>query len=101
MCGIAGILEFGRDARADLGALRTMCRIMAHRGPDDDGFYTDGPAGIGMRRLSIVDLAPASPSFGGPVAKKLHSGDNRNETGCSSLLRGRRERHGIPVPVRG
>ena len=57
MCGIAGILEFGRDARADLGALRTMCRIMAHRGPDDDGFYTDGPAGIGMRRLSIVDLA--------------------------------------------
>jgi asparagine synthase (glutamine-hydrolysing) len=34
-----------------------MCRIMAHRGPDDDGFYSDGPAGIGMRRLSIVDLA--------------------------------------------
>jgi asparagine synthase (glutamine-hydrolysing) len=57
MCGIAGILEFGRDARADSGALRTMCQIMAHRGPDDDGFYTDGPAGIGMRRLSIVDLA--------------------------------------------
>jgi asparagine synthase (glutamine-hydrolysing) len=57
MCGIAGILEFGRDARADLSALRTMCRIMAHRGPDDDGFYSDGPAGIGMRRLSIVDLA--------------------------------------------
>jgi asparagine synthase (glutamine-hydrolysing) len=57
MCGIAGILEFGRDARADSGALRNMCQIMAHRGPDDDGFYTDGPAGIGMRRLSIVDLA--------------------------------------------
>src|SRR5882724_4465671 len=57
MCGIAGILEFGSDARADSGALRNMCQIMAHRGPDDDGFYTDGPAGIGMRRLSIVDLA--------------------------------------------
>src|SRR5882757_758890 len=57
MCGIAGILEFGRDARGDSGALRNMCQIMAHRGPDDDGFYTDGPAGIGMRRLSIVDLA--------------------------------------------
>jgi asparagine synthase (glutamine-hydrolysing) len=57
MCGIAGILEFGRDDRADSAALRNMCQIMAHRGPDDDGFYTDGPAGIGMRRLSIVDLA--------------------------------------------
>jgi asparagine synthase (glutamine-hydrolysing) len=57
MCGIAGILEFGRDARADASALRAMCGIMAHRGPDDDGFYTDGRVGIGMRRLSIVDLA--------------------------------------------
>ncbi len=57
MCGIAGILEFGRDSGADSGALREMCRIIAHRGPDDDGFYTDGPVGLGMRRLSIVDLA--------------------------------------------
>jgi asparagine synthase (glutamine-hydrolysing) len=57
MCGIAGILEFERDARANSSALREMCGIICHRGPDDDGFYTDGPAGIGMRRLSIVDLA--------------------------------------------
>jgi asparagine synthase (glutamine-hydrolysing) len=56
MCGIAGILEFGRDQRADAAALREMCRVMAHRGPDDDGFYTDGSMGIGMRRLSIVDV---------------------------------------------
>ena len=57
MCGIAGILEFGRDARASTSALREMCRTITHRGPDDDGFYTDGAAGIGMRRLSIVDVA--------------------------------------------
>ena len=57
MCGIAGILEFERDSRADPAALRAMCQIMEHRGPDDDGFHTDGPVGIGMRRLSIVDLA--------------------------------------------
>src|ERR1700692_1943388 len=57
MCGIAGILEFGRDARASAGALREMCRLITHRGPDDDGFYTDGAIGIGMRRLSIVDVA--------------------------------------------
>src|SRR5450631_551744 len=57
MCGIAGILEFGRDARASAGALREMCRVITHRGPDDEGFYTDGALGIGMRRLSIVDVA--------------------------------------------
>ncbi len=57
MCGIAGILEFGREARASATALREMCGMISHRGPDDDGFYTDGPAGIGMRRLSIVDVA--------------------------------------------
>ncbi len=57
MCGIAGILEFGRDARADAAVLRKMCGIISHRGPDDDGFYTDNAVGIGMRRLSIVDVA--------------------------------------------
>ncbi len=57
MCGIAGILEFGQDAHVDSGVLRSMCDVMEHRGPDDDGFYTEGGIGIGMRRLSIVDLA--------------------------------------------
>jgi asparagine synthase (glutamine-hydrolysing) len=57
MCGIAGVLEFGRDARASATALRAMCRVITHRGPDDQGFYTDGAAGIGMQRLSIVDVA--------------------------------------------
>ena len=56
MCGIAGILEFARDARASAAALREMCRVISHRGPDDEGFYTDGAVGIGMRRLSIVDV---------------------------------------------
>ena len=57
MCGIAGIVEFGRDTRASASALREMCRVITHRGPDDEGFFTDGCLGIGMRRLSIVDLA--------------------------------------------
>jgi asparagine synthase (glutamine-hydrolysing) len=57
MCGIAGIVEFGRDTRASASALRDMCHAMTHRGPDDEGLYTDGCLGIGMRRLSIVDLA--------------------------------------------
>ena len=57
MCGIAGIVEFGRGARASASALRDMCHAMTHRGPDDEGLYSDGCLGIGMRRLSIVDLA--------------------------------------------
>ena len=57
MCGIAGVIQFGRDARVDSDTLRQMCAVMAHRGPDDDGFYVHGPVGLGMRRLSIVDLA--------------------------------------------
>ena len=57
MCGIAGMYEFSDGLHADTATLRRMCDVIAHRGPDDDGIYTDGRVGIGMRRLSIVDLA--------------------------------------------
>jgi len=57
MCGIAGVMKFGQDVRVDAGVVRQMCDVMAHRGPDDDGVYTDGPVGLGMRRLSIIDVA--------------------------------------------
>jgi asparagine synthase (glutamine-hydrolysing) len=61
MCGIAGVMRFSRgaadEARVEASVVRQMCRAMVHRGPDDDGVYTDGPVGIGMRRLSIVDVA--------------------------------------------
>ncbi len=54
MCGIAGYLNGRGAANADL--LRAMCDVIRHRGPDDAGYLTDGPAGLGMRRLSIIDL---------------------------------------------
>jgi len=57
MCGITGVLQFSDNARVEPGIVRRMCDVMAHRGPDDDGVYTNGPVGLGMRRLSIVDLA--------------------------------------------
>src|SRR5437879_3756003 len=57
MCGIAGILELRKEARVNPAELRRMCDVMSHRGPDDEGIHTDGGLGIGMRRLSIVDLA--------------------------------------------
>jgi asparagine synthase (glutamine-hydrolysing) len=36
-----------------------MTAVVAHRGPDDDGVWTDGPVGLGHRRLAIIDLTPA------------------------------------------
>jgi len=57
MCGITGIMQIGDGARVEPETLRQMCAAMVHRGPNDEGIYTAGSVGIGMRRLSIVDLA--------------------------------------------
>ncbi len=54
MCGIAGIIDFGRPPL--LSELRPMVAIQRHRGPDDVGFLVDGPIAMGMARLSIIDL---------------------------------------------
>lgn len=56
MCGITGVLKLGEGGQVDPGLLRRMCAAMIHRGPDDEGIYTDGCLGLGMRRLSIIDL---------------------------------------------
>ncbi len=67
MCGIYGIFQLD-GAPADPGLMPAMGRIIAHRGPDDEGHHADGPCAIGMRRLSIIDLAgghqPLSSSDG-------------------------------------
>jgi asparagine synthase (glutamine-hydrolysing) len=41
----------------DASDVRRMCQTIVHRGPDDEGIYAQGPVGLGMRRLSIIDLA--------------------------------------------
>lgn len=56
MCGIYGIFQLDR-APADPALMPAMGRVIAHRGPDDEGHHVDGPCAIGMRRLSIIDLA--------------------------------------------
>ena len=55
MCGIAGIFDTQRNPT--LADLKPMVDIQIHRGPDADGFLVDGPVAMGMRRLSIIDLA--------------------------------------------
>ncbi len=55
MCGIVGLVS--NDTKpVDEDLLGRMCAAIRHRGPDDDGFYVNGPVGLGMRRLSIIDL---------------------------------------------
>jgi asparagine synthase (glutamine-hydrolysing) len=57
MCGIAGFVDPGAPAEAREEAVLRMCAAMVHRGPDDSGFASLGPATIGMRRLAIFDPA--------------------------------------------
>ena len=56
MCGICGIVNSNRDNAVSPGLLETMTGKIAHRGPDDFGYFIDGPVGLGHRRLSIIDL---------------------------------------------
>jgi len=60
MCGICGIFHYGTGQPASesalLDALLEMNRQILHRGPDDGGTLVSGPAGLAMRRLSIIDV---------------------------------------------
>ena len=53
MCGIAGLIS---PARADAAALAPMLARIAHRGPDGQGTFVEGPAALGHCRLAIIDL---------------------------------------------
>jgi asparagine synthase (glutamine-hydrolysing) len=61
MCGIAGFADApgaGALTRDDATArAQAMCRVIRHRGPDDEGLWVEDGVALGMRRLSIIDLA--------------------------------------------
>ncbi|QDT46425.1 Asparagine synthetase [glutamine-hydrolyzing] 1 [Symmachiella dynata] len=57
MCGITGIYYRDKERPAEETVVRAMCDAIVHRGPDDQGQFVDANVGIGMRRLSIIDLA--------------------------------------------
>jgi asparagine synthase (glutamine-hydrolysing) len=58
MCGIAGVFHYRDGDRPDLELLSRQIGVQRHRGPDDDGLWSDGPVALGQRRLAIVDLSP-------------------------------------------
>jgi asparagine synthase (glutamine-hydrolysing) len=57
MCGIAGIVSAEAGDRIDPAAIHRMCTAILHRGPDDEGVFVKDGTGLGMRRLSIIDLS--------------------------------------------
>ncbi|MGD0467283.1 MAG: asparagine synthase (glutamine-hydrolyzing) [Terriglobales bacterium] len=57
MCGIAGVVSATRESNITEALVRHMCDQIVYRGPDDEGLYVADGAGLGMRRLSIIDLS--------------------------------------------
>jgi asparagine synthase (glutamine-hydrolysing) len=57
MCAICGILNFDHSDPVDRTIVEKMTGTLTHRGPDDEGFFVEGQAGLGFRRLSIIDLS--------------------------------------------
>jgi asparagine synthase (glutamine-hydrolysing) len=69
MCGIAGFVRLdGAPASREL--LKAMTDRIAHRGPDGEGQWVEGPVGLGHRRLAIIDTSATG-------AQPMHSGDGR------------------------
>ena len=57
MCGICGVYQYGSGKSVSERLLRDMLAVIRHRGPDDEGIHIDKDLALGMRRLSIIDLA--------------------------------------------
>jgi asparagine synthase (glutamine-hydrolysing) len=59
MCGIAGCLALAPETGPDQNWVAGALECISHRGPDDEGGYTDGDVSLGFRRLAIIDLSLA------------------------------------------
>jgi asparagine synthase (glutamine-hydrolysing) len=57
MCGIAGVVGERNDSTIDHPLIHRMCQTIVHRGPDDEGIFVKNGSGLGMRRLSIIDVS--------------------------------------------
>src|SRR2546425_5955969 len=57
MCGIAGFIDMQRSRESAAQLIDHMCKIIRHRGPDDQGVWTGDGIALGMRRLAIIDVA--------------------------------------------
>jgi asparagine synthase (glutamine-hydrolysing) len=96
MCGIAGAVWTANSSGIDAADLQRMTRVIAHRGPDDDGFYVDCTqrVALGFRRLSIIDLAGGHQPLGNEdgSVQIVFNGEIYNYRELRPLLEGRGHR---------
>ncbi|HWG29790.1 MAG TPA: asparagine synthase (glutamine-hydrolyzing) [Steroidobacteraceae bacterium] len=103
MCGVVGIARTAGSAPPSPDLVRRMASAIVHRGPDDEGFHASERAVIGMRRLSIIDLAGGHQ----PIANEdetlwlVCNGEiyNFRELRTELIARGHRFRTGSDVEV--
>ena len=91
MCGICGQASLDGATGRDPAALTAMNDALVHRGPDSDGMLLDGPVGLAMRRLSIIDLAGGDQ----PIANEdgtVHVVQNGEIYNYRELMKGLQER---------
>lgn len=98
MCGITGWLSYDQNLRHQRDILQRMTDTMALRGPDAQGIWIDGPAGLGHRRLSVIDLEGgsqpmvATPDGEREVAVITYSGEVYNFQDLRAELQSRGHR---------
>ncbi|MFE6164121.1 asparagine synthase (glutamine-hydrolyzing) [Streptomyces sp. NPDC056486] len=96
MCGITGWVSFNRDLRSVSNTLDEMTETMSCRGPDDRGTWIEGPAGLGHRRLAIIDLPggrqPMTARTPRGTVALVYSGETYNFTELRRELTGRGHR---------
>ncbi len=93
MCGLAGIVDFAGPAEPELAL--AMARLLAHRGPDDEGSFAEPGVALGFRRLSIIDLSPAGSQPMSDEAGRytlIHNGEIYNYRELRAELEGRGHR---------
>jgi len=95
MCGIAGIVGLNPLEPVDETRLKIMRDVLRHRGPDGEGLWTDGPVGLGFRRLAIIDVAGGAqpmPNEDGSVWV-VFNGEIYNHARLRPWLEGRGHRY--------
>ncbi len=93
MCGIVGWVSYARDLRREAAVVRVMTATMGLRGPDAEGIWLAEHAGLGHRRLAVIDLPGGAQPMtverdGAVVAALSYSGEVYNFRELRTELRG-------------
>jgi asparagine synthase (glutamine-hydrolysing) len=95
MCGISGICNLAGGS-VDGRLVKKMCKIIAHRGPDDEGYYIDKSVALGCVRLSIIDLVTGRQPISNEDGSRwiVYNGECYNYIELRRTLRGKGHRFG-------